>query len=291
MALTTLAQMNADRIYQEIEAARHQGTNLFLCGLIHNYSIKNPDGEWYLAIRGGKRLLPTSEVIHLIQPNVVLIEGYSPDDTYYKGVRQGFQDQWRPGYNSPELYELIDDVDKLGIRVRGCDLSRDEKHSFLHKLKFNKYWNLYKRLQEFLQERKEQITSDKRLKAAEEFLAKDYSYHDEYNANHIIRACKETKEIVTTLEEFFLEDEDFKDYNLFRNNAERMMKKWFEIRDTRAYETIMKEFRNNNRILVKIGLSHITKQWGYLPSLLKTTPYCSFINLQEHDGGDREVDS
>ena len=68
------------------------------------------------------------------------------------------------------------------------------------------------------------------------------------------------------------------------------MKEWFKIRDTRAHETIMEELGRDYRVLVKIGLSHITKPWGYLPSLLKTTPHYSFLNLQEHDKGDREID-
>ena len=75
MTKTSTMQLSADQMSKEIRKAEQNGTRLFLCGLIHNYSIKSPGGEKdYVCIRGGKRILSTSEILHLIRPNVVLIE-------------------------------------------------------------------------------------------------------------------------------------------------------------------------------------------------------------------------
>ncbi|MBI4151336.1 hypothetical protein HY496_00055, partial [Candidatus Woesearchaeota archaeon] len=137
------------RVLDQILSAHENGIKLFICGLVHNYSVLrmgeegpyyggNPayEGGQYLA---GKRILNESEVTHLVLPDTILLEGFTPEWRYDPSVDQVRQKELlltQNCYSSPTLHELIPEVDELEILVRGCDVPLADRTSVKKEIGF-----------------------------------------------------------------------------------------------------------------------------------------------------------
>lgn len=78
--------MSAEQVIQGIKTANRNGVNLFICGVIHNYSLEtraegsivyrpHPRAKGYLT---GKKIISESQLIRETKPGVILLESYTP---------------------------------------------------------------------------------------------------------------------------------------------------------------------------------------------------------------------
>src|SRR3989338_7492634 len=190
-------------VLEKIAAAQQAGISLYINGLVHNYSILGrdsqygkyyqPNPEWETGERlTGCRILGEKEMLRLLRPQTVLLEGKTPD---WKYVPQDSKHDFTPFlssslYTSPNLNEIVREVNRQDIVVRGCDISYDDREEIRELLGFPKYYDLAKDFSALLRwmQRAKSLSSQEHL-AVRTHLAHDRSAKDLSDPNNFYTIC------------------------------------------------------------------------------------------------------
>jgi len=101
------------KIYGEISTAKDNKLRLYLCGIAHGFN-----------------LISLNEIVRLIEPDVVLLEGDDTSATYSCGIAHGEyvkELKEQPDIVLPSLWSIKDAVDEIQCVVRGAEFSHDER--------------------------------------------------------------------------------------------------------------------------------------------------------------------
>jgi len=100
-----------------VQAAQEAGTKLYAVGSIHHLHTLTRDWN------------PEEELLNIVRPEEVYLEGHAPEDTYHKGKATGQCLEYLE--NPPEfpvvpsIIPIKDSVDQIGCQVVGCDMSEE----------------------------------------------------------------------------------------------------------------------------------------------------------------------
>ena len=111
-------------IIEQMIEGKQQGARIYFMGVEH-------------VNLGQQKLFSLDEMIRMLQPDVVLLEGRTPRSIYQKGQGTGdFIDEIADFptprgdstyFQSPNLWEIVAVVDAINCKVQGMDVADEEK--------------------------------------------------------------------------------------------------------------------------------------------------------------------
>lgn len=284
-------------ILEEIVSAREAGIQLYICTLIHNYSLIRRDRsgrQFYVGNPvweegknlGGKRIVGESELTRRIFPHTILIEGQTPDwrydPEYPKKVRHDFlaaQDR----RSSPNLHEFIKDADELDINVRGCDIPYEGRDEIKKRVGYTRHGTDgqdFVEFFEFLRQQRSVSTAD--IARIDSFLADSRPRKDLDDPNYYYNYCNYLDYFLSRISRN-LKDQ-LVEHIVHFSDAKRALREYIQERDSLIPQTLSEEMTNGKTVLLKIGNAHIDDKYAFLPGYLEKEgiPYHHFFNWQAH---------
>src|SRR3989344_2996495 len=284
-------------ILEEIVSAREAGVQLYICTLVHNYSLIRRDRSgrpFYVGNPvweegknlGGKRIVGESELIRRVLPDTILIEGRTPDwrydPEYHYGVRKAFLAQ-QNRYSSPNLHEFIKDADELDIEVRGCDIPYEGRDKIKQKVGYTHHVSDGQDFVDFFKFlRRQSSVSTADIALINSFLADGRPRKDLDDPNHYYNYCNYLDHFLSRISRNL--NDQLVEHIVHVFDAERALREYIRERDSLIPQTLSEEMANGRTVLLKIGNAHIDDKYAFLPGYLEKEgiPYHSFFNWQAH---------
>lgn len=298
--MSTIPSDLRKKTLEDIVSARESGVRLFVCGLIHNYSlarVNQETGKWtYVGNHiwekgkdlGGKRILSESAVIHAVCPDTILLEGQTPDWEYDPLSQQSERKKYlahRTLYSSPNLQEIIDDVDKLSIVVRGCDIPYAGREETMKKIGYTKHTEDGKKLVAFFAHlRTRGFLREKDLALIDSFLAHETPRKDLNDPNNYYIFCRYVENFLNQIERNKRLTDSVQWYVPHFLKARRAFREYLRVRDSSIPGVLSEEMVDDRTVLLKIGNAHMNGEYSSLPGILqaKGIKYHHFFNWQAH---------
>jgi len=288
---------NIERVVEQIGLAKQSGIRVFVSGLTHVYSVLRRslnDGFFYEAnphpyAEGklvGKRLLSENDVLRLTGVDVVLLEGHTPEWVYDPSVHQRVHSWNAPkgmsSVISPNLWEIVNTVNRRGIKVRGMDIPHEGRKDIQDQLGFRDHLRLYKQMSRYSRKRmRAKDLPENQRSLLERFLNDDRRKNSLYDPNHLYGAFSHFDWLLSNLQPH---DSFLFDFSQHLTQAKDVFREYIKIRDAKILDVVYEEMRDDKTVLLKIGEAHMDDEYAYLPVAFarEKLPYYHFFNFQAH---------
>ncbi|MBW2981133.1 hypothetical protein KY360_06985 [Candidatus Woesearchaeota archaeon] len=253
----------------KITEAREKGILLYLVGVSHIFGSP-----------------PVDDLVKLIEPDVILMEGCTPSSTYSKGIATGeFEDELndpRLVWQVPNLHSIKETVDSLDCFVSGWDLSREEKDRLESNLTSERLERIYngmtERVYSILYEKTPKSMSTEEYRALEGIYSKLDDIEVGINdINHVLYGCIELAKVIEPNQELLSRrfGREVEAFRRFKEEADS----YLQVRETSVFDTMNKHYDGNKRILILSGGAHFEDS-SYLIKAIeeKRIPYLRLDN-------------
>ncbi len=299
-----------EEVLTEILSAKQANIRFFICGLIHNYSLREIDEQTgqlnYLGNPvwekgkdlSGKRLLEESELTLAVFPDVILLEGEPPEWSYNPKLEQSRREEHlarRHPHSSPNLLEVIAEAEEFNILVKGSDnlsskYGKEYRQKLEKKMGLAEHYSMGKDLIHFLEQlKKKKSLPEEEMAHLDSFLQSERPQKELSDPNHYYLFC-------AYLEYFLKEAGPCLTVHLQRHlprfaKAKKAFRAYIHHRDVLIPSILTDELNKGHSVLLKIGSAHMNREYALLPSHLEKEkiPYYYFLNFQTHTA--EEIDA
>lgn len=307
LPMSATPQAQRKNILEDIVSAREDGVRLFVCGLIHNYSLARIDEEsgeriyvgnhiWENGKNlGGKRILSESAVVRAVLPDTILLEGETPTWKYDPQLHQKEREQrlaHRVLYSSPNLQEVIDDVDELGIVVRGCDIPYVGREEILKRTGYTRHTEDGKDLIAFFNHlRKRRSLKEKDITLIDSFLTHETPRKELSDPNNYYAFCRYMENFLTVIDGNKPLTNSLQWYVPRFLKARHAFREYLSVRDGFIPKVLAEEMAGERTVLLKIGNAHMNGEYSSLPSIFEAAGirYYHFFNWRGHTAEEIET--
>ncbi len=271
------ATVARNQLIERIRVAVSRDKKLFLCGV---------EPEDFIGVR---RYIEMEQIAYEVKPEVILLEGDTPDARYYAGKAEGaFCRQINdPRWESPSLREVKEAADDLGCLVAGIDIDESKRKKLIKKRDIRP--GRLTKTCERLNKRSEDLHADsnnvsdrdyKELQSLSDALI-DNNYKLKTGGNPVIDSYHNLEIMSGIIKPHahiilkYFSKKILPEFNDFVRDLDAYAKQ----ADLRLFENIKKQYTGKQRVLCFLNYRHLAKD-AYLPQHLRkrNMPFMSFTN-------------